>query len=506
MTEHKNTRVLMELRPCMEGYAGIPQETRLLFSAFQTIPGLEAHGLINHPLFKTLRGLRAGRHYGASDVHRRYNVLSRYVVSQRTRPGAVAAWLMPLTRWLRSAGLTMRSWSGLSLPLDYFDGTEFPDFIWESLFSKSLGPEEMEAVCKACFRTLQHSWRDMHLSRLHGVGLGLPGAYPKIDTRGYDVFISQTPYPASVTSGTRLLVRYHDAIPVLMPQRISNMKLHRAMHYRSLCANAPHAVFACTTHAVRNDLLRLFPQLESRTPVVPDVVSHHYFPENPTRERLSETIRHRINEVTEPRQLRDSPRSASFYQRHLSPQTLRYLLVVSTLEPRKNHVRLVRAWERIRHAVPELRLVVVGELGWEYEPILETFKPWQERGQLFHVHRLPPADLRALYAGADCVVCPSVAEGFDLSGVEGQLCGAAVAASDIPVHREVYSDGARYFDPYSVGAMAETIESLLNADPTQERPAIAERAIRNGKRYRREVIAPRWQQLFERIRAGDHSV
>lgn len=495
-------KVLMELRPCLEGYAGIPQETRLLFSAFQSLPDLQVDGLINHPLHKTSRALKRGRRYDRDDIHRRYGVLSKYIVSQLSRPEGVAARLMPMTRRWRSATLTMSRWIGRSLPLDEFDGSEFKDFIWESLFSKSLGLADFDGVCNAGFRTLQHSWRDLHLARLRGLSVGLLGSYPRIDTRGYDIFLAQTPYPARVAAGTQMLVRYHDAIPMLLPQRISTMKLHRAMHYRALCDNAPHAVFACTSAAVREDLLRMFPALEHRTPVVPDVVSDQYFPETPAPATLVETIRHRINERSEPVALRGTARSNAFYQRHLDEKTLRYVLIVCTLEPRKNHVRLVRAWERLRQTMPQLKLVVVGEFGWEYEPILDVFRPWQERGQLFHLSRVPPADLRALYSGAACVVCPSVAEGFDLSGVEAQLCGTAVAASDIAVHREVYGDAACYFDPYSVAAMADSIRSMIDADPENERPAIAERAVRNARQYRREAIAPRWEALFGQIRSG----
>src|SRR5690242_20535121 len=45
----KPLRILMELRPGFEGFAGIPQETRLLFAAFRKMNGVDAVGLINHP-------------------------------------------------------------------------------------------------------------------------------------------------------------------------------------------------------------------------------------------------------------------------------------------------------------------------------------------------------------------------------------------------------------------------------------------------------------------------
>ena len=60
---------------------------------------------------------------------------------------------------------------------------------------------------------------------------------------------------------------------------------------------------------------------------------------------------------------------------------LDYLLTVSTIEPRKNHALLTTAWERLKyHRMPGLKLVIVGNLGWGHEPILDVFRPWVERG------------------------------------------------------------------------------------------------------------------------------
>ena len=62
-----------------------------------------------------------------------------------------------------------------------------------------------------------------------------------------------------------------------------------------------------------------------------------------------------------------------FYRKNLDPQRLRYLLVVSMLEPRKNHLRLVAGWEAIKAQLdPDLKLVVVGSLGWDYETLVKA--------------------------------------------------------------------------------------------------------------------------------------
>ena len=106
---------------------------------------------------------------------------------------------------------------------------------------------------------------------------------------------------------------------------------------------------------------------------------------------------------------------------------------------------------KIKHP---LALVFVGSPGWDNSGLLRAMQKWQSSGDLFHLSDVPPSQLRLLYAAADAVVCPSVSEGFDLPGVEALRCGGAVAASDIPVHREILGEAALYFDPYSTAGMA----------------------------------------------------
>lgn len=504
MTDTRDSqRLLMELHPAFQAtFAGIPQETRLLFSAFQSLPGFETHGMLNHGSYRSAPALKPGEEFTPETVHRRYARLSRFVVSHKARPSAAVNKLLPLFRRGESSWLNLQTLAGIQQSLGVFDPAEFEDFIWESLFSKTLGMKDRDAVCRTTYRTLRTSWRGLHQAGLDGLGLGLPGVYPKIDTRGYRIFFTQTPYPATLSPNTQMVVRYHDAIPVFLPHHIAMMEHHRAKHYKTLKSNAKHALFVCGTEAARVDLLKLFPTLERRCLIVPHVVSHAYYPEPCAQEAASDIIRTRIEPSTEPEPVKRQ--GARFYDRHLPKRGVRYLLIVSTLESRKNHVRLVRAWERLRERVGKgLKLVVVAHPGWQFEPILQVFRPWQERGELFHLSGVPSADLRRLYNLADAVICPSVAEGFDLSGVEAQMCGTPVAASGTAVHREVYGKGSRYFDTYSVDEMAQQIELLLRDAATGQRDDIARKAIDNAARYRREVIAPRWTELFARIAGGE---
>lgn len=150
-----------------------------------------------------------------------------------------------------------------------------------------------------------------------------------------------------------------------------------------------------------------------------------------------------------------------------SPETLRefgirddYLLVVGTLEPRKNLRRLVEAYVAAVHADPSTpQLVLVGAKGWG-DALDLTAVP---EGQVVAPGHLPWQTLRELVAGARGLLFPSLDEGFGLPPLEALACGTPVLASDIPVTREVLGDQADFVDPFDVDAITEGIGALLTA-------------------------------------------
>jgi glycosyltransferase involved in cell wall biosynthesis len=242
------------------------------------------------------------------------------------------------------------------------------------------------------------------------------------------------------------------------------------------------------------------------------MVSHHYFPESSSPARVPEILRTRRNlnlegEI-EPALGREAPAfsapgTAGGAQSASRPgAALPYLLMVSTIEPRKNHLSLLSAWESLRTTFdPDLQLVLVGSIGWESEPIMRRLKPWVKRGGLHLLEDVPAQELRLLYRHARCVVCPSVYEGFDFSGVEAMRCGGVVLASDIPVHRDVYGAASEYFNPYSVDELEQSLVHLLSPAAAVRRAELVAEGERVSLQYTPERILPQWHQfLSERMR------
>lgn len=482
-------RVLLEMRPALDGHAGIPQEARLLFRGLRMLDGVQAEGLLQSSGHMLAKGLPPAGVRGMA-AHKQVYRLSRVVISLKQELyGAHLA-----TVWM-----AVRQLLGLRETLTRFDPTHFGDFVWRSLFARTLQAEDFDTVTPAQMRVARVPWTGMHRCALITRKLGY-ALYPRINTTDFDVMIAETPYPGVVSRNTTLVVRYHDAIPVLMPHTISDKDYHQASHYHALRRNvASGAYFACVSEATRKDLLALFPEVASRAVTIHNMVSHHYHPEESSATRVPEIIRTRLNDGIKAKvpEIVREPVSVEAPE-YLKP--LDYLLIVSTIEPRKNHATLLAAWEQLRaESHPGMKLVVVGMLGWDHEAIVRKFKPWIERGELFVLEDVPSPELRVLYKHARATVCPSYGEGFDFSGVESMRCGGAVVASRIGVHSEVYEDAAEYFSPYSTEELAKAIVNVIGVDPSvgsHRRAELVAKGAMIAARYVPEVILPKWQSFL----------
>jgi glycosyltransferase involved in cell wall biosynthesis len=485
-------RILLELRPALGGHAGIPQATRLLFRSLASYDDLEVSGLLQSGERMLSVGLPAKRSTGSRKLStdQEVNRLGRVVIDIDER-----RWDELIQAIAHTVFMTVKHVMGGRLALSHFDGKHFRDFLWRRYFSRTLPPEDFEIVTRTAFRIARIPWLAMQINALVTRGMGHE-VYPRLNTSDFDVMVAETPYPATVSKNTRFVIRYHDAIPMLMPHTISDRRFHHSFHYRSLRHNVANgAWFACVSEATRKDLLSIFPQAESRAVTIHNMVSHDYFPEESVPERVSEIVQTRLNGDLKPRL--DNSIKRVMRERFEREGPLKYLLMVSTIEPRKNHLSLLTAWEKLRlEGYPDLKIILVGAPGWRQKRIIEKFRVWIDRTEVFLLHDVPASELRVLYRHASATVCPSSGEGFDFSGVEAMKSGGAVVASDIPVHREVYANAAAYFNPYSVRELAQALVSVIGPLAADRRAELVANGAINARRYDHDAVLPRWRELF----------
>ena len=515
----KKIKVLLEMRPALDGFAGIPQETRLLFRGMCMMNRVETQGLLQTSLKFLADGTTQARCVGgvttAMPESARLSRYARVVVSvdAKSPKGKLAVARLYLKRRKVAWALALSSLlPGVrKIKTTLFESLYFEDFIWQSLFDKTLPASDYALVTAKNYRVCTIPWNMLQTAGLFTLKLVSKLVYPRLDTQGVDVFIAQTPYPAQVDPQTKLVIRYHDALPVFMPHAFANQSRHLTTHFQALKSNVESgAYFACISEATRQDLLRIFPEVEDRAVTIHNMVSHHYFNEDSSADLVPQIVRSRLNfaapQAVPP--FKSLGEQDGFYSRHLQEKPFSYLLMVSTIEPRKNHRRLIAAWERI-HAKrdPSLKLVIVGNLGWEVDPIMREMRTWIDQGDVFLLNNVPADDLRVLYKHAVATVCPSMAEGFDFSGVEAMRCGGVVLASDIPVHREIYLDAACYFETHSTDSLVDVISDTLYS---LQRDAIVTSLKLRGNvvssAYLPENILPKWEVFLEKLRSCHENV
>jgi glycosyltransferase involved in cell wall biosynthesis len=140
-----------------------------------------------------------------------------------------------------------------------------------------------------------------------------------------------------------------------------------------------------------------------------------------------------------------------------------YLLFVGTLEPRKNLVRLIRAYRRAAASGLPHALVLAGPLGWRHQTLLREIALYGP-GEVVLTGPLAPPELDALYRAAAAFVYPALYEGFGLPVLEAMARGVPTICSNTSSLPEVAGDAALGVNPASVREIASAIQTLL-ADP-----------------------------------------
>jgi alpha-1,2-rhamnosyltransferase len=144
-------------------------------------------------------------------------------------------------------------------------------------------------------------------------------------------------------------------------------------------------------------------------------------------------------------------------------------LMVSTIEPRKNHAYLLEAFELAWATGSKARLCIVGKIGWKCDALIERIRQHPELNRrLFMYNSLSDKSLEHAYSHATALVFPSHVEGFGLPLVEAMQRKLPAMASDIPVFREIGGDYMAYFDLANPQSLSDLVTGM---DRTGEFPA-----------------------------------
>jgi glycosyltransferase involved in cell wall biosynthesis len=171
----------------------------------------------------------------------------------------------------------------------------------------------------------------------------------------------------------------------------------------------------------------------------------------------------------------------------------RFWLSVGTLEPRKNHRRLLRAYARLRDEGGDgLPLVLAGARGWLMDDFLVELDALGLRQQVLLLGYVDDAALHWLYSSCFAFLYVSLFEGFGLPVLEAMSCGAAVITSDRSSLPEVAGDAGLLVDPDDEAAISTAMLSLLRGEV--DRAALRERATDRARGFS-------WLKVAQKVKA-----
>ncbi len=165
----------------------------------------------------------------------------------------------------------------------------------------------------------------------------------------------------------------------------------------------------------------------------------------------------------------------------------RYLLFVSTLEPRKDVVTLLDGFARAVASGYPGDLVLVGRWGWHTESAQAALARSPVRERIRHLNYLDRETLSGVMRRAEALVFPSLLEGFGLPVVEAMACGLPVIVSKASSLPEVAGEAALYVSPGDPVGIATAIGRLAGDPGLRER--LAERGRERAARFRWDETA-----------------
>lgn len=285
-----------------------------------------------------------------------------------------------------------------------------------------------------------------------------------------DVFFSPHFYPAAVLSKAPLVTAFHDLGFVHHPEFSSAKK------YWWHCLTRPQWQARRSRHIItvsessKRDLMNIYNILPEKISVIYSGVSTSF---RPMPNHASEAVRRKYN----------------------LPK--RFILYLGTVEPRKNIVGILKAFERLFNADYNGALVIAGMFGWSYRPILEAWRNSPARERISFIGFVAPEDKPMLYNLAECFIYPSFFEGFGFPPLEAMACGAPVITARGSSLPEVAGDAALLVDPVNVSELAWAMERILNDSALQH--CLRERGFKKAAEFSWERSALATLRLFETV-------
>lgn len=180
------------------------------------------------------------------------------------------------------------------------------------------------------------------------------------------------------------------------------------------------------------------------------------------------------------------------------------VLGVGTLEPRKNHLGLIKAFHKAQSAAAKKErpamLALAGGPGWLYDETQQLIAKLKLENKVRFLGRVSELELITLYSMADVFVFPSFYEGFGVPPIEAMACGAPVITSNTSSLPEVVGDAALLIDPHNTGELARVILQVLENE--QLRDELRQKGYARAQHFTWPKSASKMLSVYQKLYNG----
>jgi len=175
-----------------------------------------------------------------------------------------------------------------------------------------------------------------------------------------------------------------------------------------------------------------------------------------------------------------------------------YILVVGTLEPRKNLRLVLDAYHQMPANIrAQYPLVVIGMRGWGTDQIDKDMASLIDSGHLRLLGYVPSEDMPFLYAAAKLFVYPSIYEGFGLPPLEAMASGVPVISSNRASLPEVVGDAGVQIDAENVDMLRDVMRDVLENKGKAD--AMIQQGLLQAKQFSWDKCASETIEVYKRV-------
>lgn len=242
-------------------------------------------------------------------------------------------------------------------------------------------------------------------------------------------------YPILKRRGVKIIVHIYDIISVTHPQFFADLPVYRFLDYFGATLNYADKII-CNAHATKRDIDEVSARIGIKAPETVVVPLGANFTEGAGEdESIPQNIRVAVNKN-------------------------RYILMVGTIEPRKNHKLLLDAYDAGLRKLG-YNIILAGTPGWKNDEFMDRLSNHEDFDKrILLLTKQPDYVIDYLYKNARFVAFLSYKEGFGLPIIEALAKGVPVIASDTPINREIGGDKCIYFPQDNPSELCRQVELI----------------------------------------------